>query len=169
MEMRMAVDGDGIPIAWVIDAGNRNDYAMFFPVLDQLADRDSYQTDRHTARRPRLQLTPPHPHGSPATALTDFNAPPRNKPAEGTVAIVGLGRRWIVKAANSWLRSYRQLEHNTDRKPQHRHAALCFAIALFITHRHPPTAKPALSAEPPGTICDTGRDGQAGLRAMTNC
>jgi len=36
----MAVDGDGIPIAWEIDAGNRNDYAMFFPVLDQLAGHD---------------------------------------------------------------------------------------------------------------------------------
>ena len=36
----LAVDANGIPIAWVIDAGNRNDYAMFFPVLDQLTARD---------------------------------------------------------------------------------------------------------------------------------
>lgn len=130
----MAVDADGIPMAWVIDAGNRNDYAMFFPVLDQLAERDwARLIDRLNADRGFNYASTPDK--VTAYGITNFVAPPRNKREQGTVALVGLGRRWIVEAANSWLRAYGQLRRNTDRKPEHRHAALCFAIALFITHR----------------------------------
>jgi Transposase DDE domain len=130
----MAVDADGIPIAWIIDAGNRNDYAMFFPVLDQLADHDWIRLigAMHADRGFNYTSTPDK---VAAYGIDNFIAPPRNKPDQGTVAIVGLGRRWIVEAANSWLCAYGQLRRNTDRKPEHRHAALCFAIALFITHR----------------------------------
>ncbi|MGE3449757.1 MAG: hypothetical protein AB7H92_19480, partial [Microbacteriaceae bacterium] len=53
--------------------------------------------------------------------------------------LIGLGPRWIVESTNAWLCAYGQLRRNTDRKPEHRKAALCLAIALFITHRlqHP--------------------------------
>ena len=56
-----------------------------------------------------------------------------------TTQLVGMGQRWIVESANSWLRAYGQLRRNTDRKPEHRHAALCMAIALLLVHRitHP--------------------------------
>jgi hypothetical protein len=130
----MAVDADGIPIAWVIDAGNRNDYAMFFPVLDQLNDRDwTRRIDTlHADRGFNYASTPDK---VAAYGITNFIAPPRKQPGQGTVALVGIGPRWIVEATNSWLRAYGQLRRNTDRKPEQRHAALCFAIALFITHR----------------------------------
>ena len=131
----MAVDGDGIPIAWVIDAGNRNDYAMFFPVLDQLARPRLDPTTSARCTPTAGSTTPPHPTKSPPTASTHFIAPTRKQPGQGTVALVGMGQRWIVEATNSWLRAYGQLRRNTDRKPEQRHAALCFAIALFITHR----------------------------------
>jgi Transposase DDE domain len=131
----LAVDADGIPIAWTIDAGNRNDYAMFFPVLDQLADRDL------TRRIGTLHADRGFNYASTAARLAhdysidNFRAPPRNQPNQGTTRLVGIGPRWIVESANSWLRAYGQLRRNTDRHPRHRHAALCFAIALFITHR----------------------------------
>lgn len=130
----MAVDGDGIPIAWVIDAGNRNDYAMFFPVLDQLHDRDWTRRlgTLHADRGFNYTSTPDK---VAAYGITHFIAPTRKQPGQGTVALVGMGQRWIVEATNSWLRAYGQLRRNTDRKPEQRHAALCFAIALFITHR----------------------------------
>jgi len=130
----LAVDGNGIPIAGVIDAGNRNDYAMFFPVLDQLAARDLTKSigALHADRGFNYASTP----ARVATyGITTFIAPPRKQPGQGTVALVGIGKRWIVEATNSWLRAYGQLRRNTDRKPEHRHAALCIAIALFITHR----------------------------------
>ena len=68
--------------------------------------------------------------------ITAFCAPPRNQPDQGAEPLVGLGKhRWIVEAANSWLRAYGQLRRNTDRKATDRQAALQLAIALFITHR----------------------------------
>jgi hypothetical protein len=131
----LAVDADGIPIAWTIDAGNRNDYAMFFPVLDQLADHDliSRIGTIHADRGFNYDSTP-------ARLATDygidnFRAPTRNKRGHGTTALVGMGPRWIVESANSWLRAYGQLRRNTDRTSQQRHAALCLAITLFIVHR----------------------------------
>lgn len=130
----LAVDTDGIPIAWTIDAGNRNDYALFFPVLDQLADRDWTQLigTLHADRGFNYAETP----GRVAQyGIDQFKTPPRNNPYAGTVAVVGLGKRWIVESANSWLSAYGQLRRNTDRTTQHRHAALCFAITLFIVHR----------------------------------
>lgn len=131
----LAVDADGIPIAWTIDAGNRNDYAMFFPVLDQLADRDwTHQIGTlHADRGFNYDSTPARL--ADEYGVDNFQAPTRNKRGQGTAALVGMGPRWIVESANSWLRAYGQLRRNTDRKPAHRHAALCFAITLFIVHR----------------------------------
>lgn len=130
----IAVDGDGIPIGWVIDAGNRNDYAMFFPLLDQLAERNLIALiDRVNVDRGFNYASTPSKVA--AYGIEHFIAPPRKQPGQGPVPLVGMGKRWIVEAANSWLRNYTQLSRNTDRRTAHRHAALCFAITLFITHR----------------------------------
>lgn len=130
----LAVDADGIPIAWTIDAGNRNDYALFFPVLDQLADHDLINRigTLHADRGFNYAETPDR---VAAYGIDHFNAPPRNRRNTGTTPRVGLGKRWIVESANSWLSAYGQLRRNTDRHPRHRHAALCLAITLFIVHR----------------------------------
>lgn len=131
----LAVDADGIPIAWHTDAGNRNDYAMFFPVLDQLANRDLCQRigTLHADRGFNYRSTPDRLRND--YGITNFTAPPRNNAGQGTVALVGMGPRWIVESANSWLRNYGQLRRNTDRHPRHRNAALSLAITIFITHR----------------------------------
>ena len=130
----LAVDAHGIPIAFEIDAGNRHDYAMFFPLLDQLHDRELTRLigTLHADRGFNYTSTPDRVANY---GITNFVAPTRNQPGQGTGALAGLGKRWIVESANSWLRNYGQLRRNTDRKPSHRQAALCFAIALFITHR----------------------------------
>jgi transposase len=132
----VAVDADGIPMAFAIDAANRNDYPMMFEVLDQLADAglvaliDTLHVDRglNYAETPgRLAET---------YGITRLNAPVRNKRAQGTRPLVGIGkRRWIVEAFNSWISNYGQLRRNTDRKTIHRKAALQFAIAMFLVHR----------------------------------
>jgi transposase len=132
----LAVDDDGIPLAVATGPANRNDYPMMFEVLDQLKDHglldliDTLHADRgfnydETPRR----LADDY-------GITRFNAPPRNKRGTGTTPLVGFGKhRWIVESANSWFRSYGQLRRSTDRKAEHRRAALLFAIALFISHR----------------------------------
>jgi len=60
---------------------------------------------------------------------------PRNQRGQGRVQLVGFGRRWVVERTHSWLTNYGQLRNNTDRRTEHRHAALCLAATLLITAR----------------------------------
>lgn len=132
----LAVDADGIPIAWSTAPANRNDYPMMFEVLDQLADRDLVRRidTIHADRGFNYAETPARLARD--YGLHRFTAPPRNKHHRGRVPLVGLGtHRWIVESTNSWLGAYGQLRRNTDQRTIHRDAALKLAVALFITHR----------------------------------
>lgn len=130
----IAVDAHGIPFGFTIDAANRNDYPAMFDLLEQLRQRNL------TAQIGTLHADRGYGYDGTDTkvaayGITHFNAPPRNKRNQGTRPLIGLGNRWIVEATNAWLCAYGQLRRNTDRRQEHRHAALCFAIALFISHR----------------------------------
>lgn len=131
----IATDNAGIPIAFTTDGANRNDYPLMFDVLDDLAQRDQLRLvgTFHADRGFNYDQTPDRLAND--YGLEDFQAPPRNRPHQGRKKRCGAGPRWIVEASNSWLRNNRQIAHNTDRNPEHRDAALCFAIALLIVHR----------------------------------
>lgn len=134
----IAVDDHGVPITFTIDAANRNDYPLMYTVLDQLAELnlahqiDTLHADRGFGYREA-------PHRVSTYGIGRFCAPARNDPHHGITPLVGLGPRWIVESTNAWLCAYGQLRRNTDRKTEHRHAALCLAITLLIVHRlrHP--------------------------------
>ena len=130
----LAVDANGIPIAWIIDAANRNDYKLMFPLIDQLADRNLNRLigSLHADRGFNYASTPAR---LADYGITNFVAPPRNQPGQGTRPLVGLRHCWIVESPHAWMRNYGQLRRNTDRIPQHRHAALCLAITLLIIGR----------------------------------
>lgn len=132
----IAVDDDGIPLAFSVAPANRNDYPMMFEVLDQLAQADLTRLidTVHLDRGLNYAETPKRLADN--YGIVRLKAPSRNMPDQGTTPLVGLGRhRWIVESANSWLTNYGQLRRNTDRKTVHRRAALNFAIALFVVHR----------------------------------
>jgi transposase len=135
----IATDAVGIPIAFTTDAANRNDYPLMFDVLDDLQARNLLRLvgSFHADRGFNYNETPTRL--ADAYALTDFRAPPRNDPYKGRRKRSPSGPRWIVEAANSWLRNNGQIANNTDRKPEHREAALCFAITILLVHRisHP--------------------------------
>lgn len=130
----IAVDADGIPFGFSTDPANRNDYPAMFDLLEQLQQRDltrrigTVQADRGYGYAEASERVK-------AYGINDYKAPPRNKPRTGKQPLIGLGQRWIVEATNAWLCAYGQLKRNTDRRKEHRQAVLCFAIALFITHR----------------------------------
>jgi hypothetical protein len=130
----IAVDANGIPFGFTIDPANRNDYPALFDLLDQLQQRD-LTTSIGTLHADRGYGYPTSADRTAAYGITNFCAPSRNQPRTGTRPLVGLGQRWIVEATNAWLCAYGQLKRNTDRRHEHRHAALCLAIALLITHR----------------------------------
>jgi transposase len=128
----LAVDAEGIPLGWTTDAGNRNDYRMLNPTLDVVTTGPN--------GRPIGTLHLDRGYGYPSLPahighhdITELNVLWRNPPGGGRVPLVGFGRRWVVERTHSWLTNYGQLRRNTDRKPEHRHAALCLATALLIT------------------------------------
>jgi len=131
----IAVDTAGVPCSFTIDGANRQDYPMMFSVLDDLHTRHKTALigTLHADRGFNYTSTPTRLAND--YGLDDFRAPPRNQPGHGRIKRCPSGPRWIVEATNSWLRSYGQLAHNTDRTNTHRHAALSLAIALFLIHR----------------------------------
>lgn len=132
-------DTNGIPITFQTAPANRQDYPLMFDALDDLADRNQLRLigTLHADRGFNYKSTPERL--ATDYNLTDFKAPPRNDRSQGRRKRSPLGPRWIVESTNSWIRSYKQIATNTDRTPQHRNAALCFAITLLMTHRiaHP--------------------------------
>lgn len=143
----MAVDGKGIPISYVIDGANTNDYKLLWPTLDILADKNLI-THIGTLHLDRGYGYPSAPNLIADYGIKNLDMCMRRKPHQGAVKYIGLKKRWIVEAANSWLANYGQLRRNTDKHNQHRNAALCLAITILITsrlidwrnqnHQHPP-------------------------------
>lgn len=131
----IATDTNGIPIAFATDGANRNDYPLMFDVLDDLQARGLLRLvgSFHADRGFNYPETPDRLAND--YGLTDFQAPTRNKPRQGRKKRCGAGPRWKVEATNAWLRNNGQITRNTDRRPEHRQAALCFAIAALIIHR----------------------------------
>jgi hypothetical protein len=131
----IATDTNGIPIAFATDGANRNDYPLMFDVLNDLQARGLLRLvgSFHADRGFNYPETPDRLAND--YGLTDFQAPTRNKPRQGRKKRCGAGPRWKVEATNAWLRNNGQITRNTDRRPEHRQAALCFAIAALIIHR----------------------------------
>lgn len=127
-----AVDANGIPLAWTIDGGNRNDYLMLTPTLDAVTTGPTGRPIG-TLHLDRGFGYPSLPERIAHHDIAELNVLWRNKPGHGRVQLVGFGRRWIVERTHSWFTNFGQLRRNTDRRPEHRHAALCLATALLIT------------------------------------
>lgn len=130
----IAVDATGIPLDWVTAGANRNDYRLLDPLLQQL-DHAGITTDIGTLHLDRGFGYPSIDAKVAAHGITDLNVIMRRQPHQGPIPLVGLGQRWIVEAANSWLTNYGQLRRSTDRHTKHRHAALCLATTILITTR----------------------------------
>lgn len=127
-----AVDAQGIPLGWVLDGANRNDYRMLEPTLDTVI------ADPNGLRIGALHLDRGFGYPSLADKLAPYDIDhidviARHQRGQGRIPLVGFGRRWIAERTHSWLRNYGQLRRNTDRRTTHRHAALCLAATLLIT------------------------------------
>ena len=132
----LAVDGAGIPVAMVAGPGNTNDYKLLCPTLDQLVD-NGLIADIDTLHLDRGYGYPSTPALIEDYGIANLDVVMRRQPGQGAVPYVGLGKRWIVEVANSWLANYGQLRRSTDRQDKHRIAALQFAItSRLIDHRN---------------------------------
>lgn len=129
----ITVDTNEIPLGWVTDGANRNDFALLTKVMDvTVANHDHVRIGQLNLDRGfSYQCTPERLAPYDIKRIKTKPRQPRNQAKQ----LVGFGGCWIVESANSWLTNYGQLRRNTDRKTIHREAALCLAITILITHR----------------------------------
>jgi DDE family transposase len=135
LEVIVASERHGIPLDWAIDGAHRNDVRLLEPTLDTidqaglLADIGVLHLDLSydsPALRDRLRVA----------GIDQFEIQRRGTKVPGVKRQpLRLGLRWVVEATNTWWSNYGQLRRNTDRRPRHRHAALCLAIAILIVGR----------------------------------
>jgi transposase len=125
-------DTNGVPVAWIADAANRNDCVMLAPTLtatDQRGLLIECQTlhldrgyDNPVVRRLVAGL---------GIELNCSKVRKRAKTRQATTT-VPLGLRWPIERTNSWLSNFGQLRRNTDRSIPHRLAQLSLAVALLL-------------------------------------
>jgi len=131
----LAVEGNGIPVAWAIDGANRNDIRLLEPTLNDLAAA-GLDLDVGTVHLDRGYDYPKIRNQLKRRGFNELEIQKRGtKPQPGEPHRLTLGLRWIVEAANSWWSNYGQLRRNTDRKNRHRHTACCLATTILITAR----------------------------------
>lgn len=130
----MAVDANGIPLAWLLDGANRNDYALLEPTLDILAIKGVTPGINQLCLDRGYGYSDVHQRCANA-GINNVAVIMRRRPGQGTVPIVGLGDRWIVEAANAWMCAYGQLRRNTDRKQASREAAFDLAVTTLLITR----------------------------------
>jgi transposase len=128
------VDTHGIPLGWTIDGANRQDYRLLQPTLDQITNNPA-TSHIGTLHLDRGFGYPSLPDRLTSYQINNVNVIARNQRGQGRIQLVGFGRRWVGERTHSWFTNYGQLRRNTDRRTEHRHAALCLATALLITAR----------------------------------
>lgn len=128
----LLTDGDGIPLAWVTDGANRHDVMLLAPTLDAAADIGLLEDigTLHLDRGYDNSRTVRECH---ARGLLNIVCPKKNRPGQGRVKLLPLGRRWPVERTNSWLSNFGQLRRNTDRTIRQRLAQFALAVTLIIT------------------------------------
>lgn len=134
----VAVDGGGIPLGFVTDGANRNDYALLLPVLDAtFANHPGLTIERlHLDRGFSYDCTPSRLANYNIGELIMKPRQPRGKKNTKTnKKLVGFGENWIVESTNSWFTNYGQLRRSTDRKIIHRLTAIQLAVTILIIGR----------------------------------
>jgi transposase len=126
-------DTNGVPVAWIADAANRNDCVMLEPTLTA-ADQRGVLIECQTLHLDR-GYDNPVVHRLVAGLGIELVCAKVRKRAKTpqTKKIVPLGLRWPIERTNSWLSNFGQLRRNTDRTVGHRLAQLSFAVALLLT------------------------------------
>ena len=123
----------GIPIGWVIDAGNRNDSILLEPTLQAVADR-GLLLDVETLHLDRGYDSFLTTQRCQALGLRDVVCAKNKRKGEAKIKKpLTLGLRWPVERTNSWLSNFGQLRRNTDRFSPQRLGQLAVAIALILT------------------------------------
>jgi transposase len=130
----LLVDGSGLPLAWSLTGGNRNDITQLIPLVDKVppvrgkVGRPRKRPDRVTADRG-------YDFDRYRRQLRERGIKPeiaRRKTAHGS----GLGRyRWVVERTFAWLHQFKRLLVRYDRRAEIHEAFLAIGCCLVCFKR----------------------------------
>ena len=131
----LLVDGSGLPLAWTLTGGNRNDVTQLLALLDRVPSgarpcRPAAATDPTAApRRPRLR-----PRQVPPPRLAARHQA-RDRPPPDRARLRPRPDRWVVERTFAWLHNRRRLLVRTDRRHDTHEAFLALACCLICWRR----------------------------------
>jgi len=127
------VDGTGIPLAWTVTGGNRNDVTQLIPLLDAVP-AVAGRVGRPRRRPDRLSADRGYDHDKYRRQVRQRGIKPeiaRRQSGHGS----GLGRyRWVVERTFAWLHQFKRLLVRYDRRHEIHEAFLALGCCL-VCHR----------------------------------
>jgi transposase len=128
------VDATGIPLAWAVTGGNRNDVTQLVPLIDAVPPVRG-KVGRPRRRPERVTADRAYDHRPQRRELRKRGIKPeiaRRKTAHGS----GLGRaRWVVERTFAWLHNFKRLLVRYDRRAEIHEAFLAIACCLVCFRR----------------------------------
>jgi transposase len=130
----LLVDATGIPLAWSVTGGNRNDVTQLIPLVDAVpAVRGT--VGRPRKRPERLTADRGYDHDKYRSQLRQRGIRPeiaRRKTEHGS----GLGHfRWVVERTFAWLHQFKRLLVRYDRRSDIHEAFLALGCCLVCFRR----------------------------------
>ena len=130
----LLVDGGGIPLAWTLTGGNRNDVTQLIPLLDRVPPVRG-RVGRPRRRPERLLADRGYDHDKYRRLVWKRGIKPviaRRQTEHGS----GLGRdRWVVERTFAWLHTRRRLLVRTDRRADIHESFLALACCQISWRR----------------------------------
>src|SRR4249919_387323 len=129
----LLVDASGIPLAWRLTGGNRNDCTQLIPLLERVPPVRG-KVGRPRRRPERLTADRAYDHRPQRRELRKLGITPeiaRRKTEHGS----GLGRhRWVVERTFAWLHQFKRLLVRYERRAEIHEAFLALGCCL-VCHR----------------------------------
>ena len=133
-KQHLLVDGGGVPLAWTLTGGNRNDITQLLALLDRVPHVRG-RTGRPRHRPDSVVADRGYDHDKYRRLVWQRGIKPviaRRQTEHGS----GLGReRWVVERTFAWLHNRRRLLVRTDRRHQTHEGFLDLACCLITWRR----------------------------------
>src|SRR5215472_6972601 len=134
----LLVDATGIPLAWTVTGGNRNDVTQLVPLLERVPPVRG-KVGRPRRRPERVTADRGYDHDKYRRQLWQRGIKPeiaRRQTKHGS----GLGRyRWVVERTFAWLHQFKRLLVRYDRRHEINEAFLAIACCLVCYRRLRPS------------------------------
>ena len=128
------VDATGIPLAWTVTGGNRNDVTQLVPLLERIPPVRG-KVGRPRRRPQRVTADRGYDHDNYRRELRRRGIAPeiaRRQTQHGS----GLGRaRWVVERTFAWLHHFKRLLVRYDRRHEIHEAFLAIGCCLVCFRR----------------------------------